>query len=257
MFRLALIFILLAGGQAQARVFNPKDSIFAAYLRGSGGQSNLGHSAYAFSSGDDTRFELKDKPAYHYSGEVGLMFMISDQSRIRIGFEGLQAREVEAVGKVGGAKAMDVTSRVLSMMPTANLELDFSQGEGTKYFTFAGVGYAKVTSTNIYDLNATGLGAYGLSDDYKETVSGNAIMGQVGVGAEWPAIDNVNFSFELGYRYLVASKLNYENSQNTAEGTTVEDGAAKIRNGTEARTLDMSGMFVGFSFRFFIPPLNQ
>lgn len=257
MFRFAsILFLLIATAQTEARVFNPKDSSFAAYIRGSGGTSNLGHSAYADSSGADSRFELKDRPAYHYSGEVGVMFLLSDQSRFRIGFEGLQTREVDATGKVGSTKAMDVTSRVLSMMPTANLELDFSQGEGSKYFTFAGVGYAKVTSTNDYDLNAFGLGYYGLSGDYKETVSGNAIMGQVGVGAEWPAIDNVNFALELGYRYLVASKLNYENSHNTAEGSTVKGGAAKIKNGTDTRSLDMSGMFVGFSFRFFIPPLN-
>lgn len=250
------LFIVLAVARSEARVFNAKESPFAAYIRGTGGQSNLGYSAYAESSGADTRFQLQDKPAYHYSGEVGVMLLLSEQARVRIGFEGLQAREVEAPGKVGTAKAMDVTSRLLSMMPAANLELVFTQTESSQYFFFAGGGYAKVKSTNVYDLTPSGLTYYGLARDYKETVSGNAVMGQVGIGTEWRAIDNVNFSLEFGYRYLVARKLNYENTQNTAEGSTVDGGTAKINNGTGTRALDMSGVFAGFSFRFYIPPLR-
>ena len=64
MLRIAFNFIFLfAAVAAQARVFNPKESAVAAYIRGTGGQSNLSYSAYADSSGSSTLFQLKDKPA--------------------------------------------------------------------------------------------------------------------------------------------------------------------------------------------------
>lgn len=247
--------ILLNAVDASARIFNFKDTTIAAYFRATGGLHMMGQEGFSLSSGDQTFFENKDKPAYNYTGEIGLLFNFGDHLSVRLGVEGLQSREIEAPGKDGaGVPLLDVTSRILAFAPNLTFEVALAKTPESKFFLFAGMGYVTLKATNEYSMTAAGTTLYG-NGNYKETVSGISLMGHGGFGYEFLFVDNCTLAIETGWRYLLANKLKYTDAITTVDGAKEKGERARNSDGS-ARSIDMGGPFIGVAFRFYIPPLK-
>jgi hypothetical protein len=256
MIRFCFLALLLVGTSASARVFTMADSNVAAYFRGTGGMNMMGGTAYSTSSGNATYFDDKYKPLYNYSGEIGVLIHMGESVSMRLAVEGLQSREVTAVGESGaGVKYMDVDSKIVAFVPNLTFEFKLSGTPNSKTYLFLGGGYATVKGTNDYTMTAAGTTQYGGATNYSETVAGTGLMGQAGAGYEFVMLDNCGFSIEGGWRYLPVSKLKYQDSVTTVSGAVTDGGTAKDFNGG-TRKYDMGGPFVGVSFRFYIPPLR-
>src|SRR4051812_16800633 len=91
-----LLFLFCPSGPANARVFSYKDAGVAAFIRGTGGLSQLNQDAFAHSSGGA---KIDNTTNYDYSGELGVVIGITPVFHLRLGAEVIQHRPVsEAKG---------------------------------------------------------------------------------------------------------------------------------------------------------------
>jgi hypothetical protein len=261
-FGFSLVAASLVAVPTQARVFSFQDNWVSAYLRGTGGPSQVGDSAYADTSGDLTSFDGSE-PDFNFSGELGFAFMLGDKFALRIGIEGLRSKGVEATGNsvLLSSKHMDVESVVSSFNTLLTAEYEFAERDGLRYFWFGGGGYGKAKVTNDYTTTGVAIAEYGggTPTSYKEAWYQNVMTYHFGVGMETYMLDNVTFNLEAGYRYMPINKFYSEDSQTVLRGgapSSVSKGATVMDNNGSQVELDMSGFFVGVAFRFYIPPLD-
>jgi hypothetical protein len=256
-----LLFFVLAGlGQwAEARVFSFQTNGTSAYLKGTGAYSSIGDKAFADSSGTDTIFS--DRVAYNFSGELGFSFLLKQGLNIRFGFEGLQTKSVDTIGKyrTNKAKYMDLNSKITVFNPNMALEVDIKNLGTYRYFIFGGAGYANVKVINDYTVTAAGVTHYGSAAAYKETWAADVLSYQAGMGWEGFVFDNVTFGLDAGWRFLDISQFKYNadatvirglGSMAAAKGDVVVDDTGK------KMVLDMGGPFVGITFKFYLPSFN-
>lgn len=244
----------VCGSVAHARIFNFKDTWVSAYVRGTGGLSNVGNDLFADTSGSSTRF--KDEVDYNFSGELGFAFQLGDRLVFRAGVEGLQTKLVDAIGRnTSQVKIMDVESKATTFNPNGTIEIGFRNTGTSRFFAFAGAGYSTVKVTNDY----SNVSAYGSAATFKETWAANVISYQGGVGWEAFIFDNVTFSVDAGWRQLDVTSLNYDSSATVIRGgatTSVTKGSKVTNNSGNVVNFDFGGYFVGVMFKFYIPPLK-
>ncbi len=258
-FNFLILSLLFLAPAAQARVFSYKSSWVAAHLAGSGGTTSQGSGTFSNTSGSGTQFT--DTVKYDFSGEFGFSFLMSENFTMRLGFEGVQSKSIDAKGgSSAGTNWMTVTSQSTVFNPNLTFEDIFFNNGSTRMFAFFGAGYAMAKVNNTYNVNAAGQTQYaGAPATFGDTWAATNVSAQVGGGLEFFLVDNVTLSFQAGYRYMNFPKLTYASAgsgfsngtyQTVASGATVNDSFGHPVH------LDMSGPFVGIMIRFFIPPLN-
>jgi hypothetical protein len=250
-FRITLLLILVCVFSAEARVFNYKEASKAAYLRGTGALSRVGQSAFENSSGTDT--ELKGESTYAYSGELGFVFGVGSMTNIRLGAEMIQHRPVDGKGlNPAGEERFALDSSVVVFNPNVTLEFIYKTQDNLRFFVFTGLGFADVTVDNRYTMTATGSTELGVAD-FSEKLTGSTYSGHAGIGLEARFVDNVTFSCDFGYRYLPVRTLKYKGDVNNI---VAPGGAAKgdeaLNHDGHKRSLDLSGISAGITFRFYL-----
>ena len=248
---LVLLFIMIASPPAFARVFSFKDSNLGVMLRGSGGTSSVGKDPYGDSSGSDTT--IVDETKYNYSGELGLVLGMGSSFNLRIGSEIIQHHPVkEGHGlNPGGIERFQLESSTFVFNPNIAAEIFFEAGATTRFFAQLGLGYAMVDVANRYTMTATGTSELGVND-FNEKMSGTGISAMVGAGLETFLLDNVTLSLDAGYRYIQVSELKYSGDvNNIVRPTGALKGEAALNTDGSKRELNLGGVFVGASLRFY------
>jgi hypothetical protein len=251
--RFCLLWLALAVGvSAEARVFNYKDSTVAPYLRVTGGLSSLGQSAFKDSSGTGTSVDGTSK--YSYGGELGLVLAITPSFHMRFGAELMQSRPVTYApgSSSSGTELFRLDSTMSVFNPNVTFEGVFKSTGATRYFGMAGVGLASLTLENKYAMTSAGTSALGVSD-FDEKMTGSAVESHLGVGFETLFTDNATFSMDLGYRYLIVKSLKYKSDvNNIVSPSGVHAGDPVLNSDGSARKLNLSGVNIGVSFRFYL-----
>lgn len=246
----ALSLLVILPLTAQARVFSFKDSNLAAYLRGTGGFSEVEQDPFIHSSGVGTSVEAKTD--YSYSGEIGMLFGMGESVRVRLGVELIQHFPIkDATGtNASGTERFQLESSTTVFNPNVAFEMTYAAAGNTRYFFELGAGYADVTVENRYTMAATsdlGIG------DYNEKLTALGYSGTFAFGLETLFVDNTTFSLVAGYRYLPVPELKYKGDAITAQSPSgvAKGDVAKNHDGSN-RSLDLSGIFVGLSLRFYL-----
>jgi hypothetical protein len=76
-------------------------------------------------------------------------------------------------------------------------------------------------------------------------------MGQGFVGGELLIFDNVTWSIDLGYRYLVVNNYKSNRDSQTTRGMIYKGNSLNNTDGT-ARSTDLGGYMAGTSLRIYI-----
>lgn len=248
--KIICLAVLLAGGfSAQARVFNYKDATVAAYVRGTGGLSLLDQDAFANEAGAGTALTGASK--YNYGAELGFALAIGANTHLKFGAEMIQENPVNGSGAdSSGVKRYDITSSVFVFNPNVALEHVWSSSGSIRYYFSLGAGYAMVTASNAYKMTDAGVAALGVGD-FKENMSATALSGQASFGLETLFLDNVTLLADAGYRYLPVRQMKYTGDVKNFTGTFAKGDIVTNSDGSK-RTLDLGGLFLGVTFRFYL-----
>ncbi len=248
---LIIPLILFSFDIAQARKITMKDLGGSAFFRFTGGMQNTGKSFYDQSSGSSTFFT--DDVPYNYSGELGFQYSFSPMYAVRIGAEFAQSQETKVDGKnASGTKLMTVDSSAISFNPNLVFEITTKVGPWYKAFIYLGAGFANLKVTNDYKLTSDGNTAYPGVSDFKESVEGSGMFYNAGVAFQVLTVDNISTIFELGYRELHVTNLEYGESGTNFQGAYTEGGTALASDGTK-RQAKIAGPYVGITLRFHFP----
>jgi hypothetical protein len=244
-----LLILMGLSGAADARVFSFEKENMAAYLRASAGTNSADQDAFVHSSGTGTVFG-EEGTKYSFSGEMGAQMSMGSLN-VRLGIEALRPKEVLIDGNnAGGSKLFTLTSEIFVWGPTLSLEYVYSSIGSVRFYSYVGGTYMMVDMDNQYDMTAAGTLAYG-ANDYTEKGSATGYSSQAGLGFETMFVDNVTFSMDFGYRYLVVKDLKHKHNETTIQGAVTKGDPMINDNGTE-RAFDLSGFTVGATFRFYI-----
>lgn len=244
---LLLIYIGCLSLGAQARVFDYKNAGAAAYIRGTGGLTNLDKDSFDKASGSGTKVSGSSTMAY--GGEVGAMFGFGPNFKMRLGLEIMQPAGLsKATGSsASGVERFKLDSSVFVFNPNVTFEYVYLVHGAWRFYGALGAGYADVTVENKYNMSATS----DLSTaSYSEKLGGHGMSGLFAMGFETMFLDNVAFAADLGYRYMPVSSLAYK-----ADGTGFNGAFAKgddaLDSSGKKRAVDLSGIILGASFRFY------
>lgn len=249
---LALFFVFTSG--AAARQLSLKDHGPAGFLRVTGGQQASGDNLYASSSGSQTLFT--EEVDYNLGGELGFIYNFSEKFGVRIGVDLVQTKNSTVTGKdSGGDTLMTVDTGSFAFNPNMGFEYAIANNGWLKTVFFSSLGYATVKVKNEYSItNPDGTTAYpAVPTSFKETVEGNGLLWQAGLGWEIVTVDNVSTLIELGYREVKVDELEYSSATTLFDGTSKAAGATALNNDGSKRSAKIGGPFVGISFRFRFP----
>jgi len=231
-----------------------KNLSFAPYVRGTVGDSWLHQEAFTNELGSTS---VDGTSLYSYSGEIGFVFRMTQGLNLRIGAEAFAPAPVsDAKGKDStGAQLLTVNSSIFVFNPQVALEVvAVTFKSGSRVMITGGAGYAFVNLKNDYNVTTAGQTALGLPS-YTETATATQINGFASTAYEFCMVDHVLGMLELGYRYLPVTGLEHSQAQKTfAEktGNGAANGAPLLNSNGLQRQIDLSGFFVGLSFRFYI-----
>ncbi len=251
MIKYLFIIIFAFPHLGHAKVFDYKKSTVATYLRGGFGLNNL--QKYAYQPGFPTSVTFADSDGVNqtYSAEFGFSF-ITGKLCTRLGVELLYPQLTSGLsGKnASGTQLLSITSQVYSLVPKIDFEFAFKETPTSKVYGGIGAGYAMTTIKNSVTMTAAGSAAFPGVTDYIEEGSGSGYLGEVFFGFEWAFFDNVGFSLDAGYRYLINSS--YNSNRNTTTVSKTETTGAQIMNADNtARTTSLSGPFAAGTFRIY------
>jgi hypothetical protein len=247
------VCVFLLGSNAVARKFDFKSEYFASYFRGTGGTSAVGDNAFKGAGGHST--EYTDSVKYNFSGEIGFLINPVDKVTLRLGVELLQAKPLnDTKGTQNEQDMFTLTSTVFVFNPLVTVEAAFLTTSKSRAFVYAGSGLANVTMDNQYSFTPLGQTSLGVASDYTEKTEANLIYWHLGLGYEVLFVDNVTAAFDLGYRYLPIEELKYKADIDDMVDSigSVNKGDVVMNQEGGPRTLDMSGPYIGLSFRFYI-----
>ena len=247
-----LIGLILFISQAEARVFSFKDAGLAAYLRGHWGFSSVNKDPFANSSGVDT--SVGDQSDFQYGGEFGVAMGLGSAFALRLGAEVTQHGPVsEAVGTgPTDAERFKLESSVFIFTPMVTVEYIYTAGPSTRYYFAVGAGLADVTVDNRYTMTDLGTSDLGVSS-FNEKMSAQGTSYHFLTGLETSFVDNTTLSLDIGYRYLPINELKYKGDvNNIVSPTGVSKGDTVFNADGSKRTLDLSGAYVGLTFRFYL-----
>lgn len=242
MMKCLLLFILALSSAAEARVFDMSKASFAPYLRGTYTPMSMTDGLYSDSQG--TGATMSNKVSYDASGEVGVLYAGKALS-LRLGVEYLMLPRSNQTSS-NSMYTMDSAATVLT--PKIGFEINLKSWQTTKFFLLLSGGYANLASKTQYSFLPAS--TYGLSD-FSESLKGSTVSGEAALGFEGLLSDSTTYALEAGYRYMNFSKLTYSSSGTNFKGAFASGDTAVNADGSN-RTLNLSNIFVGFSFRFFL-----
>ncbi|MCB0422666.1 MAG: hypothetical protein KDD61_16815 [Bdellovibrionales bacterium] len=257
MIRIAiLVSVILCTQTALARVFAFKDEWLASYFRVSGSSSLLGQEGFKYSSGSGTT--VANDVGITYSGEFGFLFHIGEMFNFRVGIEAIQTKTpTDTFGVNSSAQNLfELNHKVLVLNSNATVEFNYFRTPTFRLYVAGGSGLASVTMDNQYEMTATGISELG-TNSYTEKAEANVVSTHVATGVEVLFVDAVTAVAEIGYRYLPVRELTHKNGETViGEGGSSKDvtkGSILTNHDGSQRSIDMSGIFIGISFRFYIP----
>ncbi len=232
------------------RVFDIKSETFGSYFKGTYASGLVGKSMFESSSGTGVTF---DKTAdYNFSGEFGFLWARSFMV-LRLGAEVIRTRSLQGTK---GTDASDVelykmNSDVNVFNPKVGVEFSFFRSSIARAFFGGSVGQATVTVQNSYAFTSAGNTTFNNLADFTEAGTQTVTSAEGLVGFECLFSDTTTFVFDAGYRSLKASALARKADVTTFDGAQTAGEPLKNSDGTQ-KTLDMSGLFVGLAFRFYL-----
>jgi hypothetical protein len=241
---------------AHGRIFNYKKQNFSAYLRGQYGLNKAQKTAFqpGFPTSGSTTVTFPDHDGVNqdYDAELGLGLNVGRlNTRLGLGLIYPQPVTSTAGKNAAGTALLSLSSQISSLVPRATFELALKQTDTFKAYVGVAAGYAITTIKNTVSLNAAGQAAFPTAAvDYTEEGTSYGLLGEVLAGLEFAAFDNVGFSLDAGYRYLNHSSFNATRGANTVGGVVTTGSTLRNVDGT-TRTLDLSGYFVGGTFRIY------
>lgn len=247
----AAVVILLSvmGSLSEARVFNINNEEFAAYVRGTYFPTAIENTAFSGSNGAGTTVD--DEFKYNVSGEFGFTYA-TPAMNFRFGFEVIRPAAIKATGTNGSGTALyDVKADASVFAPKLGLELNLKKWNQARFFMNLAAGAATLTARNAYSFTAAGNTAFSVTD-YAEDLRSTAILYDGSLGMETLMSDTTTFSLEAGYRMLNFKQIKH-NKDNTiiGSGAVSKGDVAKNADGTD-RKLDLSGLYIGAMFRFWL-----
>lgn len=235
---------------AEARVFSIKESGFATYFKGSYGVSALNKDAYEKTSGTQTGFV--EEANYNWGGEIGFVFPTPSYA-LRVGLEAISPSlpsGIKGYNTANNAEIMTLDSKINAFFPVVHLEIFVNNDANGRVYVAVGGGYGKVSLTNEYTFNAAGDALYTPLTSFSEKASQTTTLFETAVGYELSFVQSTTVSFELGYRYLKADDLEYDNAGTNFIGPHAA-GAPVLNSDGSKKSLDLGGVFTGLSFRFY------
>ena len=249
-----VILSFLWASTSEARVFKFQSEHVGAYFRGYAGTSRAHKNAYKSSSGSQTSFG--DEVPYNLGGEFGFIMSMQNTLNIRLGIEVYETKPLKRLqGKSsGGVKYFDLASEVFTYSPVVNAEFNFHATDTSRAFISAGMGWTSVSLKNTYS-GFTSDNPYSVTTNYTEKGTANVVSWQLGVGYETLFVDTVTVAFEAGYKHMPVSEFKYTNSSvSTFQGVKTKGDKLVNDDGT-TRSMDLSSVWVGIGFRFYIETL--
>jgi hypothetical protein len=247
--RLALILILAIGSLAQARVFEMSQENFAPYLRGTYTPMSMTDGVYSDALG--TGSTAQTKISYDASGELGILYG-SKALKVRLGIEYLLLPRVSQNADDSSAAALyGIDSQATVLTPKLGFEINLKSWQEYRFFLLLSGGYANLASKTSYALTAAGQTQYGGLADFSESLKGSTFSGEAGIGFEGLMSDATTYAFEAGYRYMNFTQLTYTSGGTNFRGAFSSGDTALNTDGSK-RTLNLSNIYVGFSFRFYL-----
>lgn len=241
------VLFLFFGSIAQARVFDINRESSAAYFGVNGGPSFLVKSAFENEAGTNVTYSAG--VGYNYAGEFGFLAS-SPYLSARFGFEIIKPTALENVVASGASGDLySEASEVVGYSPKFGIEFNLRKTNDSRSFILTSMGYATVTLRNTYTLTSAGSAAYPGMSTILDARGGGALWA-ASLGQEMHLSDTTTFLFELGYRYLSIENLKYTNS-GSYFGSSYASGD-EVQNNGSARKLNLSGSFVGVTFRFYL-----
>jgi opacity protein-like surface antigen len=246
------MLLLSTSSVSVARTFNFKDESFGAYFRGTAGFSGVGTDQIDNSAGSNVDFDKKAH--YNLSGEVGFIVYSTSHFNLRVGGELMSTDSVMgAKGSSGsGTPLFDLDSRVLAVNPMATFEYIFKPTDHSRFLAYLGLGSATVSLKNSYTFTSAGQTVFGQGASLSESSTAQVTNYNLGVGYEILFVDSVTAMFDLGYRYMPVNELKYTKATTTFDGTAVGKGDKVINADGSTRKFDLSGVYLGVSFRFYV-----
>lgn len=244
------MLFLLMSSRSQARVFSFADVSLATFFKGNIGMTVLRDQSFRNSSGGETVNFDKLVP-YQFGGEFGLLFS-KPFGGFRVSLDLVSPRSLDGVSgsNAAGTPLMTFDSQISGYGPSAHIEFYLARGKQSKAVLSLGASYLTVNILNSYRLTAAGTSTYTGIVDHTEETSARGFSPIASLGWEFSAFDNVTILADIGYRYLVLSSFTFVRNGTTFTGTMAPGTAAKNVLGQE-RTLNLSGLWTGISFRFY------
>jgi hypothetical protein len=229
-----------------------KDLSFAPYIRGTAGDAWTHQEAFIQELGAT---QVDGTVQYSFSGELGFMFRVAPRINMRLGAE---VFEPEPITNANGANSsgtslLTMNSNIFVFNPQVAVEVVATTFKsGNRILVTGGVGDAFVNLKNDYNVTAAGQTALGLGS-FTETATGQDINFFSSVGYEFYMVDHILGMLEVGYRYFHVNDLNHSQNEKTfAQQSGATSGSPLLNSDGSQRTFDLSGVFVGLSFRFYI-----
>lgn len=243
-----LAFLLAVPLTGEARVFDISRETFAAYFLGTAGTSALGAGAVSGESGTTVSFSEESKTVY--SGEFGFLYS-RPQASVRFGFEFLSPSAMqESVANNGTSDLYSVDSVIQGYAPKITVEINL-RGDGLqRSFLGLSAGAASITLKNDYTLTAAGSAQWPGMDTAAEG-KGSGTLLALSLGHEGLLSDTTTYAFEFGYRYLKIENMEYSGDTNVF-GTAHSSGETMRTQAGADRTIDLSGVYLSMSFRFYL-----
>lgn len=243
-----LAFLLLCPLMGEARVFDFNRETFAAYFMGTAGTSALGTGAVSGESGGTVSFSEESKTLY--SGEFGFLYS-RPQVSFRFGFEYLSPDAMkDSVANNGTTDLYSVDSITQAYIPKITIEFNVRGIGDARSFVGFTAGSANFTLKNDYTMTAAGSAQWPGMDTSVEGKGTGTLMA-LSLGHEGLLSDTTTYAFEIGYRYLKIEDLKYSGDANVF-GTSHSSGDAMKTQAGSARDIDLSGVYLGLSFRFYL-----
>ena len=246
----ALALAVSVGAAAQARVFSYKDAGVAAFLRGTGGLSQLDQDQFANANGG---VSVDGSSQYQYGGELGAALNFGNL-QVRLGAEVIQHRPVsEGKGTdSSGAQMFTLNSSVFVFNPNVTFEYSYAGSGDMRYYGALGGGYANVTVVNEYKMTGAGTTRFGVTD-FDEKMETTVYELHAETGLETLFTDNVTFLAGVGYRHFLVPCLKYKNDASTIStpGGVIKVDPVLNEDGSK-RHLNLGGFFASIGFRFYL-----
>lgn len=250
-FKFTILAVAVGGGAvARARVFSYKDSGVAAFLRGTGGLSQLAQDQFANGDGG---IAVDGSSKYQYSGELGAALNFGNL-QVRLGAEAIQHRPVsEGKGTdSAGTQMFTLNSSVFVFNPNVTFEYSYAGSGDMRYYGALGGGYANVTVVNEYKMTGPGTTRFGVTD-FDEKMETTVYELHAETGLETLFTDNVTFLAGVGYRHFLVPSLKYKGDANTISNPGgVLKGEPVLNEDGSKRRLNLGGFFASIGFRFYL-----